>query len=149
MGKSRLVVPLICIIISVAYFVASINLPRAKLGDPYSPLYFPIMISIFLFIVSIIYLIKELKSHYHRNDEIELLFKGRVLFLIISTIIISLIYTFIFEVLGYLISTIFLLMSILFILNGRKRWLLNITVSTLFSLGSWYVFTKLLEVSLP
>ncbi|MDR4887157.1 tripartite tricarboxylate transporter TctB family protein [Fredinandcohnia sp. QZ13] len=149
MGATRLILPIISILISIIYFISTINLPKAKLGDPNGPLYFPLIVSIFLFIVSVIYFIKELRNHYPKNDEVKLLFKGRVPFLIISTLVISLIYTLIFERLGFLISTILFMAAILFIVNGKEKWKVNISVAVLFSLGSWYAFSQLLDVSLP
>lgn len=149
MGLNRLILPTISILISIFFFIATLNLPKAKLGDPNGPLYFPMMICIFLFIVSVVYFIKELKHHYPKNDEIELLFKGRAPYLIISTLVLSLIYTFIFERLGFLISTILFMMAVLFIVNGKEKWKVNISVAVLFSLGAWYAFAKLLGVSLP
>jgi putative tricarboxylic transport membrane protein len=145
----RLIVPSVCILISIFYFIYTINLPKAKLGDPNAPMYFPLIISIFLFIMSVIYFIKELLKHYPKKEEVKLLFKGRAPVLIISTLIISLIYAFIFERIGYLASTILYMLAILFIVNGRNKWLVNLSVAVLFSVGSWYVFYHLLDVSLP
>jgi putative tricarboxylic transport membrane protein len=145
----RLIVPSVCILISIFYFIYTINLPKAKLGDPNAPMYFPLIISIFLFIMSVIYFIKVLLKHYPKKEEVKLLFKGRAPVLIISTLIISLIYAFIFERIGYLASTILYMLAILFIVNGRNKWLVNLSVAVLFSVGSWYVFYHLLDVSLP
>lgn len=145
----RLIIPSFCILISVIYFIYTINLPKAKLGDPNAPMYFPLIVSIFLFIMSVIYFVKEFLKHYPKNEEVKLLFKGRAPLLIVSTIIICFIYTFLFERLGYLISTMIFMLAILFIVNGRKKWLVNILVGVLFSAGSWYVFYHLLDVSLP
>lgn len=145
----RLIVPSVCILISIFYFIYTINLPKAKLGDPNAPMYFPLIISIFLFNMSVIYFIKELLKHYPKKEEVKLLFKGRAPVLIISTLIISLIYAFIFERIGYLASTILYMLAILFIVNGRNKWLVNLSVAVLFSVGSWYVFYHLLDVSLP
>ncbi|WP_453990579.1 tripartite tricarboxylate transporter TctB family protein [Bacillus nitroreducens] len=149
MGASRLIIPTISILISIFYFISTINLPKAKLGDPNGPMYFPLIVSIFLFVVSVIYFIKEFKHHYPKNDEVQLLFKGRAPFLIISTLVLSLIYTLIFERFGFLLSTILFMMAILFIVNGKEKWKVNISVAVLFSLGAWYAFTQLLDVSLP
>lgn len=99
--------------------------------------------------MSVIYFIKELLKHYPKKEEVKLLFKGRAPVLIISTLIISLIYAFIFERIGYLASTILYMLAILFIVNGRNKWLVNLSVAVLFSVGSWYVFYHLLDVSLP
>ncbi len=149
MGFNRLIIPTISIVISILFFIGTLNLPKARLGDPDGPMYFPMMVCIFLFIVSVIYFIKEFKHSYPKSEEIQLLFIGRAPLLIGSTLVLSLIYALIFEKLGFLLSTILFMMAILFIVNGRKKWVVNISVSVLFSLGTWYAFGTLLGVSLP
>ncbi|WP_250543369.1 tripartite tricarboxylate transporter TctB family protein, partial [Staphylococcus pseudoxylosus] len=59
------------------------------------------------------------------------------------------IYAFIFEPFGFLISTILFLGCIMFLINGYKRWLQNILVTVIFSGIAWYTFSQLLDVSLP
>lgn len=65
------------------------------------------------------------------------------------TIILGIIYSLIFETVGFLISTILFLGLLLFYLNGRKKWLVNIAVTAGFSFITWYGFSQLLGVSLP
>lgn len=145
----RLIMPIFFIVVGLIYVNLTLHLPKARLGDPDGPLYFPMMVGVFFIIVSIIYFLKELKKSYPEYEEFRLLFVKRTPFLIISTLVVSLIYTLIFEKLGFLISTILFLGSILFIVNGRKKWIVNISVSVLFTVGTWYAFSKLLDVSLP
>lgn len=78
-----------------------------------------------------------------------MLVANRTSFLIISTLILAIIYAFVFEKIGFLISTILFLGALLFVLNGRKKWVTNIVVSVIFSISAWYVFSQLLHVSLP
>ena len=37
----------------------------------------------------------------------------------------------------------------LFLVNGVKGWIANIAVSVIFSVGVWYVFTKMFLFTLP
>ncbi|BDH62855.1 hypothetical protein MTP04_29850 [Lysinibacillus sp. PLM2] len=148
MTIARLIVPSICILIGVVYLLMTISLPDARLGDADAPKYFPMMVAIFFIVMSIVYFIKEYLAHYDVSEDIKKVFKKDTLILIIATLVFSLIYTLIFERLGYLISTILFLGALLFLIN-KNKWITNILVSVLFSIGTWYVFTQLLAVSLP
>ncbi len=146
---TRFVSPIFFMLLGLVFFIGSLNIPKAKLGDPYGPLYFPTIISAFLIIMSIIYFISEFRKEYKQNKDLQLILAKRTPFLIISTIILAILYTFAFEVVGFLVSTILFLVALLFIINGRKKWIINIVVALVFSFSAWYVFSQLLKVSLP
>lgn len=59
---TRIVMPLFFMLIGLVTFIGSLNLPKAKLGDPNGPIYFPALISGFLFIMGTIYFITELRK---------------------------------------------------------------------------------------
>lgn len=142
--------PVFFIIVSIIYFFMSINLPEAKLGsDPNTPRYFPIAIAVFLFIFSCIYLINTWRKGDKENPEVSVLFSKRTLFLIVSTLILSVIYSLLFMKVGFLIATLFFFGALLFVVNGRKKWIANIVITVLFTFGTWYAFSELLNVSLP
>lgn len=145
----RLVLPLIFLFVGAGFLISTFNLPKARLGDPYGPIYFPAILGILLIVLSIIYFIGEWKKRENGFPELELLLKGRTPFLLISTIVLSLIYAFLFELVGFLISTIIFLSGLLFLLNGRKKWVGNIIIAVSFSVITWYSFAILLKVSLP
>ncbi|PSL36254.1 putative tricarboxylic transport membrane protein [Planomicrobium soli] len=145
----RLILPLIFFLLGAGFLISTFNLPKARLGDPYGPIYFPAILGVLLVVLSIIYFIEEWKQRGDKFPELELLLKGRTPFLLISTLVISLIYAFLFERVGFLISTIFFLGGLLFLINGRKKWMTNIIVAVSFSVITWYSFAVLLKVSLP
>jgi len=145
----RLVTPLFFLAVGIGFLVATLNLPKARLGDPNAPLYFPAMITILLILLSVIYFFQEFKHRKEEFKELKILLSGRMPFLIISTIVMSFIYTFLFERIGFLFSTMVFLGGLLFIINGTKKWLVNILVAVLFSGIAWYSFGILLKVSLP
>lgn len=124
------------------------NLPKANLGNPNGPLYFPIGLSVFMLIFSIFYFFQEWKSISAHNEDIKLLLKGRTPKLIGLTVLYGGIYALIFERLGFLFSTILFLGALLFTVNGRKI-VVNLIVAISFSFLSWYAFSVLLGVSLP
>lgn len=142
--------PVFFILVSIIYFIMSINLPGAKLGsDPNTPRYFPVAIGIFLFIVSVIYLVNVWRKGEKENPEVSALFTKRTLYLIISTLVLSLIYSILFLRIGFLVSTLIFFGALLFVVNGRKKWIANIVITVLFTFGTWYAFSELLNVSLP
>ncbi|MFC7364017.1 MULTISPECIES: tripartite tricarboxylate transporter TctB family protein [Bhargavaea] len=141
--------PIFLIIVGLAFLISAMNLPKASLGNPNGPLYFPLGISILLIALSIIYLIQELRKVREANEHIRELFSGRTPVLILSTIVLGVVYALIFEPLGFLVSTILFLGALLFVVNGPKRWVSNIIVTLAFSFMTWYAFGELLGVSLP
>lgn len=146
---SRLVFPLVLILFGVIYLVLTINIPKSNIGDPNSPMYFPLLIGLLLVVMSIIYFFQEFKKRNQKFTAFSQLLEKRTFIRIILTIILAIIYAFIFEPFGFLISTILFLGCIMFLINGYKRWLQNILVTVIFSGIAWYTFSQLLDVSLP
>lgn len=149
MKAVKIGMPLLMIIIASVFLISSFAIPKANLGNPNGPLYFPIGLSIFMLVLSVIYLFNELKTLHEHNGKIQGLFEGRTLKLITVTIALGVIYAFIFEPFGFLISTIIFLGCLLFYVNGWKKWKANIIVTISFSFITWYGFSELLGVSLP
>lgn len=146
---SRLVFPLVLILFGVIYLVLTINIPKSNIGDPNSPMYFPLLIGLLLVVMSIIYFFQEFKKRNQKFTAFSQLLEKRTFIRIVLTIILAIIYAFIFEPFGFLISTILFLGCIMFLINGYKRWLQNILVTVIFSGIAWYTFSQLLDVSLP
>ncbi|WP_028783945.1 tripartite tricarboxylate transporter TctB family protein [Thalassobacillus devorans] len=149
MKTLKLLMPAGLTIFSIVFLFASLNLPKANLGNPYGPIYFPLGLSIFMLIFSVIFFIQELKKLHETNTDIKLMLSGRTPKLILFTIAAGLVYAFLFEPLGFLYSTMIFLGALLFFINGPKKWLVNIIVTVSFSFISWYAFSQLLGVSLP
>ncbi|KZE38673.1 tripartite tricarboxylate transporter TctB family protein [Bhargavaea cecembensis] len=145
----KLGMPIFLMVVGLGFLISAINLPKANLGNPNGPLYFPVGISILLIVLSVIYLIQELRKARESNDHIRELFSGRTPVLIISTIVLGVVYALIFETLGFLVSTILFLGALLFVVNGPRKWVSNIIVTLAFSFMTWYAFGELLGVSLP
>lgn len=145
---ARLMMPVFFITLSAVYLILTFGLTRSKVGDPNGPLYFPALIGIVLLVLSVIYFVQEWKKRAEEVAEFKPL-RGNVLILIVATLLLSLLYTLLFERIGYLISTILFLGSLLFIVNGPKKWLQNVVIAVIFSFVSWFSFAKLLSISLP
>ncbi|QTN01585.1 tripartite tricarboxylate transporter TctB family protein [Sediminibacillus dalangtanensis] len=145
----KLGVPIFLIVFSGLFFISSLQLPKANLGNPNAPLYFPAGISILMLLLSVVYLFQELKHAAKDNKEIRQLFSGRTPKLIAATIGLGGCYALVFDQIGFLLSTAFFLGGLLFFINGRKKWLINCIVAVSFSFLTWYAFSQLLGVSLP
>ncbi|HEX6922600.1 MAG TPA: tripartite tricarboxylate transporter TctB family protein [Bacillales bacterium] len=149
MKYAQYCMPIFFVLISIIYFILTINLPEASLGDPNAPRYFPLMVSVFLFVVSMSYLIQVIRKGEKDNPELKQLFSKRILFLSISTLVLGVIYSFLFLRIGFIPSTILFLGALLFVVNGWRKWMTNIIVAVVFSFAFWYAFEKLLHISLP
>lgn len=147
-----MLVPAFVSFIGLSWFIASVLLPKAPLGDPNGPMYYPLILSGFLFVMGVIYFIQELKVRHQEKGILKKLFAGRTPKLIIAALILSILYTLTFEKLGFLVSTIIFLGLLLFVINGFrgwKKWVTNIAVAVLFSFVLWYGFSQLLGIGLP
>jgi len=145
----RLNLPIILIIFSIILFIGSLNIPKSPLGNPDAPMYFPLLISIALFVLSVIYLIQEWKKRHENLGILNKLRAGRTPRLIIGTLVLCIIYTLLFERIGFLVSGMLFLGAELSLVNGYKKWITNGLVSILFTLLVWYGFSKLLGINLP
>lgn|SRR5699024_1052291 len=145
----RLIAPIFFTVIGAVFFILSINLPRSPLGNPNELTYFPMMIAIMILVLGIVYLIRELKLRKEEFKAFKLVRVPETLKRLIISVLLMLGYTLIFERIGFLISTMLFLGALLFLLNGKSRWKLNIITSVLFAFISWYSFAVLLQVSLP
>ncbi|GAB4074928.1 hypothetical protein GCM10028778_24310 [Barrientosiimonas marina] len=145
----RLIMPVFLIVLSTSYLILTFNMDKAQVGNPDAPRYFPMIIGFFLLVMSVIYLVQEWRRRREIIEDVKELSSGRTPKLIGVTIVLILIYTFLFERIGFLYSTILFLGALLFLVNGRKHWLQNIIVAVVFSFLSWYSFAQLLNVSLP
>ena len=106
-----------------------------------SPYLFPLLISVFLLVLSIFLLIQK------RNVEDKKKVKGdyrTLLFFALSCII----YLFIIDFLGFIISSILLLASVMFLL-GERRWWFILLLSISVSLILYVLFASYLSVMLP
>ena len=106
---------------------------------------FPMMVIILTAVFSaVIFLQDHLGKEKGKKIDID----KRVVITIVKSTAIFVVYTLIFEHLGYILSTVVLLMGLLSILNKGKLKQ-NIIISIAFSVIAYFVFSKLLAISLP
>lgn len=145
----RYITPALSIVLGIVLLISAVNLPKSNLGNANGPMYFPVLISVILIIAGIVYLFQEMKDRGTKFTDFTPLRLGKSPVYLLLSLVLMIIYTILFERIGFLFSTIIFLMGLLFMLNGRKKWLLNIVVAFIFSIVTWYAFGTLLQVSLP
>ncbi|HEY8541810.1 MAG TPA: tripartite tricarboxylate transporter TctB family protein [Pseudothermotoga sp.] len=136
------------LVFGIIYTVVTLNLPRAPVGNPMGPIYFPLAFGILTAIIGLIIFLQAIRKT-SEQAEIELK-KGKLNYKqLLLGIGISLIYALLFSRLGFVPSTLIFLIVFLFILNGVKKWILNLSISVLYTFGVWYLFEKVFLISLP
>ncbi len=145
----RYITPLLSVLIGVALLIGGLNLPKSNLGNPDGPMYFPILIAIILILSGIVYFFQEFKARGGKFSDFTPMRLGKSPIYLGVSFVLMIIYTILFERIGFLFSTMIFLAGLLFMLNGRKKWILNVLVAVIFSVVTWYAFGTLLQVSLP
>ncbi|ARK21288.1 tripartite tricarboxylate transporter TctB family protein [Sporosarcina sp. P26b] len=145
----RYITPILSTVIGIIMLISAINLPKSNLGNPNGPMYFPLMIAIILILSGIVYFFQEFKARGNDFLDFRALRLGKSPMYLLASLVLMLIYTVLFERIGFLFSTILFLGGLLFLLNGRKKWMSNIIIAVAFSFITWYAFGTLLQVSLP
>ena len=148
----NLVTSIITIAVGLTYMIMAFNFPDATIGRPMEPKIFPIMLGIVLTILGLALLIEELiknsKNKDANKETIKLSFgnNGKK---IAITIINAIAYAILFNILGYVISTIIFLEIELLIFGGLKSWKVSTIVSVLFSVIAFLIFNTFLGLYLP
>ncbi|MGE5630138.1 MAG: tripartite tricarboxylate transporter TctB family protein [Caulobacteraceae bacterium] len=141
---------IVSIVLGLAYSLQAYNLPRASVGGPMAPIYFPLGLGVLTTIFGIAILLREIASGKHKNSnenkEKGLSYTAK---LITYTCIVSVIYGILFERVGFIISTFFFMEAILFAVNGKDQWKVNSAVAAIFSIGIYFLFAKAFGISLP
>ena len=148
----NLVTSIITIAVGLTYMILAFNFPDATIGRPMEPKIFPIMLGIVLTILGLALLIEELiknsKNKDANKETIKLSFgnNGKK---IAITIVNAIIYALLFNILGYILSTIIFLEIELLIFGGLKSWKVSTIVSVIFSIIAFLIFNTLLGLYLP
>lgn len=139
------------------YAVAAFLMPRASIGNPVAPLIFPLVLGVGLAILGALYTMRESKAWKKEVEEngVKKLdpateqLNAKTNKLIILTSVSGIGYAFLFEHLGYVISTSLFMGIIMFAINGKAKWKLNLGVAIIFSVAVYILFSSLLSIPLP
>ena len=131
------------LVVGMFFIVGSRSITQSSYGSKVGPNVFPFGLGLILVLLSLIVIYQARR---HAGTAIE---KGvrdykRFGLLLLTTIV----YVFVFESLGYVIST-FLYLVILFQVMARKRLFVSILISAIFSCSVYYVYVMVFQGSLP
>jgi len=145
-SKADIVAATCLLLVSFLVFWISKDFPSSKTGIGVST--FPKLLAGLLIIFSIVIIIQAIKnSSFSKKEPIFKEFKkGHKL--IIAVIIILIIYIHTLEVLGFILSSFLLLITLMFIF-GERRKIILLLVPLLFSVILYLVFSKMAMVFLP
>lgn len=130
----------------VIYAVVAWNLPRAPVGNPLGPVYFPLGLGLLVTIIGFLMLLQSLKSRHEQRAPSK---SGKISSKILATLALCVAYALIFNRLGFLLSSFVFLSATLILLNGPRKWLMSLSISMLYTIGIWYLFEKVFLINLP
>lgn len=149
----NLVSSIITIAVGLTYIIMAFNFPDATVGRPMEPKIFPVILGIALTILGFALLVDELiknsKNKESKEKETIKISFGNNGKKITITVVNAIIYTLLFNILGYVLSTIIFLEIELLIFGGLKSWKVSTIVSVLFSVIAFLIFNTLLGLYLP
>jgi putative tricarboxylic transport membrane protein len=138
------------LVVGVAYFLATLNLKVAAVSDPIGPRFFPFILGGCMIFVGLLLVLKK-EELTEKNRAVIFSFpadKG-LLIRILQTCVAGFIFGLILDPVGYLISSVLFMTTMMFITYGPRRYLLNVTVGFIFGVSTYVVFFEVLQVSLP
>ncbi len=143
--NSDVIIGIAGLTLGISYFIQSLSLPKAFIGNPWAPIYFPSSLGVLMTLCSVMLLCGTLR-HKKKGEK----FSTQVpWFLIIGTIAIGSVYAILFDRIGFIPSTIIFIGTMLFLVNDTKSWLLNIILAVCLTLSVWYCFEKVLYITMP
>ena len=137
------------LILAAVYFYATSQIPSLEIGDPLGPKAFPRLLGIGLLITAGILLMEILRARKTppAADPNAVEEEPPHWPLLAGVVAWTGAYFAVFTMLGFMISTSIFLLGMTAWFN-RGRWKMNVLTSVLFSVGSYFMFTKLLGVTL-
>jgi len=147
----EMIIAALFLLLSIFMFINSngfvSNFDRGTLGAAG----FPKLIAVFMFFLSLIYIIKYIRA----NKKINRTFDFKSIYeeykFVIITVLLFLFYVITMKFIGFIISTSIYLLASQWLLSDRKKKNIPIIIiMTLFiSLGAYYFFTSYLSVTFP
>ena len=143
----------VCILILAGlYFWATEQLPSLEIGDPLGPKAFPRLLGIALLVTAALLLFEIVRGRKPASSSKDIMppkaAAENVSYPVVAAVSVwTLLFFLVFEPLGYVISASIYLIVLTAYFHGGK-WVMNVTTSILFALGSYLMFTKVLGVNL-
>lgn len=149
--RPNILVGVSAVLIGVVYTAQAFGLPKAMVGNPWAPLYFPIGLGILMTGLGLLLILLDLRKALAKASDGATLprFNRFSLLLILGTSVACVAYAMVFEKLGFVVSTIAFLGALLFMINGPKAWKMNVVITLGFVSSAWYIFVRLFQINLP
>lgn len=161
--KTSLISGFVSVGVGAVYLIMSLALPRAAVGMPQAPKVFPLGLSIImlglgaaLVVQQYLAVLQKAKSGASpatgKQPAAKAKEKGKLedhTKKIILTVANGVMYALLFSPIGYVLSTIIFLGLELLLFSGLKRWKMILTVSLVFSIFVYVLFSTVLGVYLP
>lgn len=127
--------------IGVAVMIGAI---RLRLGTPSEPQpgFFPFVAGVILVVLCVILLLRAFSGRGEGADPFGELWRPAILAIGLFT------YSLLLDSMGYIIATIILSLVVLRVLD-TKTWLKLVAISLILSIGTYFLFDRLLDVPLP
>jgi putative tricarboxylic transport membrane protein len=135
------------VLLAVVYLYATSQIPTIEMMDPLGPRAFPVLLGISLLVVAGLLLLEIRRGTVAPSSPASAQNQGYWLMIAAVSGWMAL-YFAAFEKLGYLIDTTAFLLGLMAYFH-RGKWTANILTAVLFSGGSFFLFTKVLGVTLP
>ena len=139
-------------VLGIIYALATFMMPAAALGRANEPKIFPAILAFFLIVCGAALFLKELKAYLvakKQNTDDEATLSKQYVIQILLTIANSVLYTLLFDKIGYSFSTIIFLMLQFAIFGGIKNLKYGWIVALVFTLSIYFIFNHLLGIILP
>jgi len=140
---------------SLAYFVGAFLIPMPTLKQQMGPGFFPKGIGVAMLILSGIYVLQQLRGGVKEDEERAVIIgaeekvQGKVNLKRIGFILVLMVfYAFVFERLGYAVST-FVVFTVGVLYLDRRHFVRDGVIAVIASFVLYYVFTTILRVQLP
>ena len=146
-GDRAIVVCSICL--AAVYFYAIEQIPVRDIGDPVGPKAIPRLLG-GLLLLTVGLLLLEMRLAGKKapvTDQATAAGGSRDAWVVSGVVVLTLLYFAVFEWLGYALATTIYLTILMGFFN-RPHWNINVLTATLFSFGSYLLFTKLFGAQL-
>ncbi len=138
----------VMLLLAAVYFYATAQIPSLEIGDPLGPKAFPRLLGIGLLIAAGVLLMEILRARKAPPPETPAEPVAPPQWQLLSGVVVwTALYLGVFTTLGFILSTTAFLLGMTAYFN-RGRWTMNVLTSVLFSACSYFMFTKLLGVTL-
>ena len=147
---------LIPVVLGVVYLFMTLRLPDVSIGDPLGPRLFPMIVGIGSLVSGVLLAAGEIRAaksggRQRAGEEtaVERSARKALYGKIGLTILAGVVYGFILDTVGYLISTFVFMMILMCLVNTIRRMVENTVVSIGFSVVTYVLFATIFQVSLP